>query len=512
MSEVLPGPAPVAEAPAAPRRRAQGLGALAGIGVGLSITRKLLMLAYSVLFVRLLGVDLYALFVAFDTVARPLGTVGAVGGANVLIKEVAEARQLGDERRAAAVVQSATTVILLAAGAIALVVSLAAPTIARWMGGIPHLEGLLRIGSVYIVLVALSTALSGALTGYGRTAAMFTLVNAVEPALKLLALPLLALVLAWTAFGWPWVVIPEALSMLAVVAVTAALLRGEPALRAATLAGWVSQVGRVTSLGLPLLVHNLSSIAFIYTDRAMVAAMMGDALTLSVYSVTVTLSGLIILFHRNLVTAVSPAVSAAVAAGDRARVLRIYQHSSSGSFILAGVGYLMLLLFGREVLSVYDPRFAPFVLLMGIMAWGSLVDTFAGAGGYLLIARGRGHWLMYNSIGTVVLNVALNYFLIRRFGVSGAAAATAISYVVKNLIIVIQNYRLDGIHPLTPLHVTNFVLLAGASVLLWDISDTTSLGTRVLIALGVMAVALAALWKAFPEPLERVLRRFRGQR
>ena len=55
--------------------------------------------------------------------------------------------------------------------------------------------------------------------------------------------------------------------------------------------------------------------------------------------------------------------------------------------------------------------------------------------------------VMYNTIGISILNILLNGILIPRYGMNGAATATALSIVLINLIMLIQVYKYLNIHP-----------------------------------------------------------------
>jgi O-antigen/teichoic acid export membrane protein len=208
------------------------------------------------------------------------------------------------------------------------------------------------------------------------------------------------------------------------------------------------------------------------------------------------------------VTAVSPAVSEAVGAGDLERVRTLYRHSSWASYILAATGYLLLVLFSREVLGLYDPRYADYGLILAVVGWGFLFDTFAGCGGYLLIARGKSHYLMYNSLVTILLNIGLNFVLISRFGLVGAAAATAISYLVKNGFIVVENYLLDRTHPFSLLHVVSLLMTAIGAAWIWQGEATRSIVLQLVIGVAVAVVGLGMLALTFRDLIARRSFRF----
>jgi O-antigen/teichoic acid export membrane protein len=82
----------------------------------------------------------------------------------------------------------------------------------------------------------------------------------------------------------------------------------------------------------------------------------------------------------------------------------------------------------------------------------------------LLMALGMTRVIMRISILGAVMNIILNYILIKRMGmgVVGASAATLVSYVAINALVSTVLYRASGIHPFTIKYIKPVV---GASVI-----------------------------------------------
>jgi O-antigen/teichoic acid export membrane protein len=477
-------------------------GAVALYGVVSSLVRKVMMLVYSVLFVRIIGVDLYALFVAFETVARPLSIVGALGGQTMLINEIAQAEAKRRRRRSAAVVVAALLITVGLGALSSIAVHVWAGPISSMLGDLPGLENLLRSFSWVVVLLILMTVASAVLVGFGHASRMFTLFHLVEPIGKILGLVPLLLIITFAAGTWHIVLLPEIVGMTLVLVGAAWFLRRERSLQRMSVRAGAAEVAPLAIMGLPLVVHSFSAIALGYTDKAMVAGIIGETFDLAVYSIAFTLAGLTVLFHRNISKVVGPQISEAMAEGDRARILDLYQKSSEVSFVLAGAGYLVLLIFGQEILALYDDQFSGYVLLLAVIAWGPLINTFTGCGEYILVAQGRGRYLMWNGVVTVVINVALNYVLISSYGVLGAAIATAASSIFRNLLGLVEVFLLSRLHPVTIPHALSALVVGGVTLVYFslDLGDWT-VGIRLLLVLGIGCAGLALLLLRHPRLL-----------
>ena len=95
---------------------------------------------------------------------------------------------------------------------------------------------------------------------------------------------------------------------------------------------------------------------------------------------------------------------------------------------MAGVAALAIALYPQAIEHLFqDPAFAqswaPFAFLMlGILSASGYIPF-----GQILLMAGRPGWHSAYIAATVAMNVVLNWLLIPRFGLSGAAAATALS-------------------------------------------------------------------------------------
>jgi len=81
-----------------------------------------------------------------------------------------------------------------------------------------------------------------------------------------------------------------------------------------------------------------------------------------------------------------------------------------------------------------------------LLVLGPIMSSFFGLAGNLLLMMGRSKLLLINSIGTASLNILLNYLLIPRWGVLGAALATAISNVSISILQIIEVAKLEKIN------------------------------------------------------------------
>lgn len=104
------------------------------------------------------------------------------------------------------------------------------------------------------------------------------------------------------------------------------------------------------------------------------------------------------------------------------------------------------------------------VLCLRIIVIGYLPSLLLGMNNVALTASGQSTVQMLLSIFTIALNIILNIVLIPKYGLNGAAAATALSFTMFNAISSLILYKHSKVHPFT----TNFLkTILSAAISLW---------------------------------------------
>lgn len=181
------------------------------------------------------------------------------------------------------------------------------------------------------------------------------------------------------------------------------------------------------------------------TDRLMLGAML-DMQSVGFYSVAVQMAMVVNFTLVGLNQAIAPLV-AERHDSDRSQEL---QHSLIRATNLATLGsvaiVVSLVLLGPIVLNVFGAEFSNSYLPMIILSVGQLVNVASGPVGTLLSMSRHERFVGFGMATSVVFNLLLNYVLIPKYGVSGAAIATAVSVGIWNLMMVFFAKRILGIN------------------------------------------------------------------
>jgi O-antigen/teichoic acid export membrane protein len=127
-----------------------------------------------------------------------------------------------------------------------------------------------------------------------------------------------------------------------------------------------------------------------------------------------------------------------------------YQTTTSWMVALNWPIYLALLAFGPVLLEVFGADFAGGEVVLVVLSATMLVATAAGPVDVVLLMGGGSAWNLANTVAALAANLALNFALTPRYGLTGAAAAFAAGILVNNLLPLAQVWRSMGLHPFGP--------------------------------------------------------------
>lgn len=103
--------------------------------------------------------------------------------------------------------------------------------------------------------------------------------------------------------------------------------------------------------------------------------------------------------------------------------------------LVAGVTLCLVSFGDRLVLRWMGPEFSDSLPSLYVLAVAGVVLVAAGPLGNLLLARARHRVVAFSCLGEAVLNVLLSIWLVRRYGIVGAALGTAISVTISNVLV-----------------------------------------------------------------------------
>jgi O-antigen/teichoic acid export membrane protein len=205
------------------------------------------------------------------------------------------------------------------------------------------------------------------------------------------------------------------------------------------------ELRRWTRSALPLLFIAGINIINTQTDILMLAALRGSE-SAGVYQAA-TRGAELVAFSLVIVNmAIQPSIARLYATGDMARLQRLVTLSARGATAMALPFAIAAIVWGNSIMAaVFGNDFTRGAVALGILAAAQLINAATGPAYSLLNMTGHEDDQLKAMMVGVVINVALNAFLIPRWDIAGAAIATGISLIVWNLLLVMLVKRRLGL-------------------------------------------------------------------
>jgi O-antigen/teichoic acid export membrane protein len=472
-----PGPGAAGAAPEAPAAGGAGRSRLAGVARG--STLNLAGAAFSgaatvgvtLLVTRHFSKPVAGAFFTALSLFLIVETAASLGGYVGLVNFIAGLRSLGKHDRIPAIVRAAVLPVVVVSVVAAAGMALAAGPLARLVlsGHFGHAGAspaavtvMLRSLALALPFAALLDTLLGASRGYramrptvvvdrlGRSALQLIGVSiAIVAGANALLAPLWALpYLPAAVIAWLWLRRIRRRQADPARPETGAAAPGGSR-RAAVMAS--RQLARANGRGFwrftaPRAVASLAQITIQRLDIVLVAILRGPA-EAAVYTAATRFLVAGQFANGAISQAAQPRFAELFTVGDRRGANVVYHATTAWLMLLTWPLYLLAMIYGPEVVTIFGPSYRAGGKVMLILAAAMLLATACGQVDMVLIATGRSSWSLANGLLAVGVNVGLDLLLIPRYGITGAAIGWAAAIAATNLIPLAQLAVAARVHP-----------------------------------------------------------------
>ena len=148
---------------------------------------------------------------------------------------------------------------------------------------------------------------------------------------------------------------------------------------------------------------------------------------------------------------------------------------------------------GEFISAIYGVRYADGAMALTILAVGFAIHNVLSAQGSILEALGRSRLIAFNSVVSAVTNVGINIVLIPQIGIEGAAIATVASYLLMDLLLVMEVRYLTNSNLLTRKVLAPMLLAVPLLAVTWLLSPRIPGTLPWLVVLGIVFTAIYLL-------------------
>ena len=196
---------------------------------------------------------------------------------------------------------------------------------------------------------------------------------------------------------------------------------------------------------LPTVVANILGTIMNKMDNVMIGSILGKS-EVGVYEaaaqVATSTSIVLIIFN----TAFGPRIAQMFHEGKVEKLKELYCKATRVLLIISLSTIVVILIFGKAFLGIYGEEFQRGYSVVVYRSIGQVFNAGVGSVWLMLRMTGKPKLHMYGALVAVVINLGLNFILIPKMGIDGAAIASMISVTFINLLgfmLVTKNFNVN---------------------------------------------------------------------
>jgi O-antigen/teichoic acid export membrane protein len=259
------------------------------------------------------------------------------------------------------------------------------------------------------------------------------------------------------------------------------------------------RIGSLYRYAVPIALNAVVSLAMVWTDL-FVLSRCTDATTIGIYRGTMQIVLAFDLVWNACSAATAPIYPVQIANRQQAQLQSSYAAAVRISTLLSAPILLVVFVNSADLLGLLGPGFAAGAGALIVLACGHFLKVVFGNASVVLIVGGKQALEAGNGAMAAGLNLVLNLILVPRFGLIGAAAATATALTALGVLRAVQLYRVMRLYTLDLTVLRIPLAMIPAALLVWagSVALGISPGSGVLallLRLAAMGVAIVlAIW------------------
>ncbi|HQB28414.1 MAG TPA: flippase [Paludibacter sp.] len=215
------------------------------------------------------------------------------------------------------------------------------------------------------------------------------------------------------------------------------------ALQGGEIRAWRAQISRVKNLikdSWPLILSGLAIMVYMRIDQIMLGQMLDDE-SVGIYSAAVKISEVWYFIPMTIVASVFPSIIEAKKQGE-ARYYQRLQKLSGLMLLLALAGAIPMTFLSAWITDLlFGNAYQLAGSVLAIHIWSGLFVFLGLASGEWFIIEGLQKYYFYRTILGAFVNIGLNFIMIPKFGIIGAAWATVVAQLCSNILFNIFNRK-----------------------------------------------------------------------
>jgi O-antigen/teichoic acid export membrane protein len=168
-----------------------------------------------------------------------------------------------------------------------------------------------------------------------------------------------------------------------------------------------------------------------------------------VYSAAHPTAALMFVLPTALISLFLPIITGLYSQKKHEKIKKIYKTVSRWIFFVNFPIFLLMVAFSRQITGIiFGQEYVAGATALAILVFGYLVYSVAYPSNALLQMAKKTRFLFFSTLIFASSNLLLNYLLIPKYGVNGAAIAASVSYLIGSLINISFSSKLMQTSPL----------------------------------------------------------------
>ena len=178
---------------------------------------------------------------------------------------------------------------------------------------------------------------------------------------------------------------------------------------------------------LPLVLSGIAVSVYMRVDQIMIKEMLGDK-EVGLYSAAMRLSEVWYFIPGIIASSLYPSIVNAKKVSNELYYSRLQRLYIFMIWMAIGIALVMTFLSNYLVKVLYGSSYIGSGIVLSIHIWGAIFVFFGCAWSNWALSEGYQKTILHLQLLSLVSNIILNFILIPRYGILGAAIATAVSY------------------------------------------------------------------------------------
>ena len=194
-----------------------------------------------------------------------------------------------------------------------------------------------------------------------------------------------------------------------------------------------SLVKKMTNFSIFAFFGGVASIIVGNIDIIMLSSLAGLDDT-GIYSIAFYVGSAITITRQSIYKISSPVVADAFKEEDYGLIEKIYKKSSLNQILAGGLLFCGVIASLYNLMDILPPEYAGGAMVIIIIGSANLFDMVTGINGAIILNSKHYRFDLYSTLILIVITIALNYLLIPKYGIVGAAIGTASAIIIYNVL------------------------------------------------------------------------------